>query len=123
MTRRPQRRALATLEAKIARALRDDDPWAAFVRLGEDASLSADLRARVRAADPDGVRMAALLVARLRFERLLRGSPAAEAWFEEDPSAFAAAFRRYHRTVAPTAFFPPEEARLFDAWRAGEPSR
>jgi len=60
--------------------------------------------------------LAALLVARLRFERLLRGSPQAEAWFDADPEAFAAAFKRYHAEVPPAAFFPQAEARLFRQW-------
>ena len=60
--------------------------------------------------------MCALLIARLRFERLLRGCPEAEAWFETDAATFAIAFRRYHADVRPTAFFPPDEAILFRAW-------
>jgi hypothetical protein len=61
--------------------------------------------------------MAAILVVRLRFERLLRGSPVAEEWFERDPESFAEAFRRYHAEVPPRAFFPADEAALFRAWR------
>jgi hypothetical protein len=110
-------RITASFEAKVARALRQPDPAAAFARLADDASLPEDLRGRVRRADPDGVRMAALLVARLRFERLLRGSPEAEAWFDADPAAFAGAFARYHAAVRPTAFFPQGEAKLFARWR------
>jgi hypothetical protein len=55
-------------------------------------------------------------VARLRFERLLRGSPDAERWFDADAAGFAAAFRRYHRDVPAAAFFPPDEARAFGDW-------
>jgi len=77
----------------------------------------AAVRALHPGADADGVRISALLVARLRFERLLRGSPDAEAWFDRDPADFARAFRRYHAAVAPRAFFPVGEAALFAAWR------
>lgn len=91
-------------EARLAAAMRADDPAAA-------------VRALYPGVDADGVRMSALLVARLRFERLLRGSPDAKAWFDRDPADFAAAFRRYHAEVAPTAFFPAGEAALFAAWR------
>ena len=68
--------------------------------------------------DEDGFRMAALLVSKLRFERLIHGDRDAAAWFERDPAGFAAAFRRYHATVAPTAYFPWDESGLWRAWRA-----
>jgi hypothetical protein len=77
----------------------------------------AAVRALYPDADADGVKMTALLVARLRFERLMRGSPEAESWFERDPADFTRAFSRYHAEVPPRAFFPTEEARLFRAWR------
>lgn len=76
-----------------------------------------------RGADEDGERMTALLVARLRFERLLQGSREASAWFERDPAAFSAAFRRYHEGVPPTAFFPPQEAALFLEWKRLDDAR
>ena len=66
--------------------------------------------------DEDGFRIAALLVARLRFERLMNGSREAAAWFEGDPEGFAETFRAYHAHVAPTAFFPAAEGRLFAAY-------
>jgi uncharacterized protein len=72
--------------------------------------------ARAPITRQDGERVAELLVAKLRFERLIRGSREAEAWFEGEPRSFVAAFHAYHRSVAPTAFFPAAEARLFDAW-------
>jgi hypothetical protein len=95
---------LREYETRLAAAMRADDPVAA-------------VRALHPGADADGVQMTALLVARLRFERLLRGSPDAEAWFDRDPADFAGAFRRYHAEVAPSAFFPADEAALFVAWR------
>ncbi len=77
-----------------------------------------DREALVAAAGfPDGVRMAALLVTKLRFERLIRGSRSAEEWFERDGEGFARAFREYQGAVPPTAFFPGEEGRLFERWR------
>jgi hypothetical protein len=66
--------------------------------------------------DRDGLRMSALLVARLRFERLMHGSQRAGEWFERDPRSFAAAFKRYHAAVAPLSMFPPQEARAFEEW-------
>ena len=50
----------------------------------------------------------ALIVARLRFERLLHGSVRARDDFDRDPRAFTATFKRYHRAVPPVT--------TFDAW-------
>lgn len=111
-------RSYAAFEALFARALTAPDPVGALRAASRSRKLSPDVRQRLALADEDGLRMTALLVARLRFERLLRGSPAAGEWFDRDPAGFAAAFRRYHAEVAPSAFFPRAEAELFDAWRA-----
>lgn len=115
--------AHARFEEIVAKALTAPDPAAALARAAKNRRLPAELRRALAAAQPDGVRMAALLVARLRFERLLRGSPEAEAWFDRDPEGFAAAFRRYHAEVPPAAFFPPVEARLFQRWCARDQRR
>jgi hypothetical protein len=104
----------ARFEKLLARALCSEDPVAALERAAHDAELDAVTRLRLKRVSADGLRMAALLIARLRFERLLRGCPEAEVWFERDPAGFTAAFRRYHHIVPPTAFFPAAEARL---WR------
>lgn len=98
---------LADYERKLAAAMRADDPVTAVRAIFPDA-------------DADGVQLAALIVARLRFERLLRGSPEAGAWFERDAAGFARAFRRYHATVAPRAFFPADEAAAFADFCAAE---
>ena len=95
------------------------DPARALLAAAQDRSLPASLRRAFAGACPDGVRMTALLVARLRFERLLRACPEAEAAFAAQPAAFAADFRRYHAEVAPTAFFPAGEAALYRAWVTG----
>lgn len=110
--------AHARFEEVVAKALMAPDPAAALARAARDRRLPAALRRALAGAQGDGVRLAALLVARLRFERLLRGSPDAEAWFEADPESFSATFQSYHHEVPPAAFFPPDEARLFRAWVA-----
>jgi hypothetical protein len=110
---------LARFEALLAAALTAPNPVAALRAAARSAELSPDLRARLAGADPDGVGISALLVVRLRFERLLNGSRAAAEWFEHDPAEFAAAFKRYHTSVPPCAFLPSAEARAFDAWRGG----
>jgi hypothetical protein len=112
------REAHERFEAIVARAMTAADPVASLRRAARDRRLPPGLRKMLLAAGGDGVRIAALLVARLRFERLLRGSPEAEAWFDADAAGFADAFRRYHAEVPPSAFFPPAEALLFAAWRA-----
>lgn len=103
-------------EAAVAGALRAPDPVAALAAVAADAALPEDLRACLAAAPANGVRIAALLIVRLRFERILQGSKIAGEFFERDPRAFAAAFKRYHREVAPTSIHPFEDARRFDAW-------
>lgn len=106
-------------EQVLARALRSDDAGRALKKAARDKRLPAALRKALASVDEDGVRLAALLMARLRFERLLQGSDAASDWFERSPEEFARAFERYHREVAPTAFFPPTEAKLFTTWVRG----
>ena len=102
-----------------------------FEKLHADVVLSADPaaaidalnagdRALFAAMDRDGLRIAALIVARLRFERLIHGSRSAAEWFDRDTRAFTQAFKRYHTSVAPTATFPADEARAFEAWLAAQ---
>lgn len=91
------------------------DALAEAVRAQDPSRLPAAWAARVRER-PEGFTVAAQLVARLRFERLVAGSPSAARAFERDPAAFAARFRVYHRAVAPTAADPLEEAAAYAAW-------
>lgn len=98
--------------------MRSPDPVAELQRAAADPALPPALRRALLAADGDGVRMAALLVCKLRFERLIRASAEAEAQFAADPEAFAALFRRYHETVPPEDFFPPREAERFQKFLA-----
>ncbi len=109
-------RGHAAYERALARAMVAPDPVAALRAAARSRALPRALRAAFAAADEDGVRIAALLVARLRFERLLRGSPDADAWFARDPASFTEVFRRYHHAVPPRDFFPAAEARRFAAW-------
>lgn len=105
-----------TIEQLLAAALVARDPLEALARAARDPRLSSDAARRLAAIDADGFRITALLVARLRFERLLHGHPEAAAWYEADPAGFTASFRRYHAEVPPLAFFPPDEARAFAEW-------
>jgi hypothetical protein len=121
MPRPSSARAHAALERLLARAMVAADPVAVLQRASRRRSLPGELRALLAKVDADGVRLTALLVARLRFERLLRGSPEAEALFEADPQAFAELFRRYHERTPLTAFFPQAEAELFRGFLAEAP--
>lgn len=107
---------LEALQRATADALRAEDPVAAMRRVAEAPGLDDATRTALLAADPDGLRLTALLVAKLRFERVLRGSVEASAWFDAEPEAFSAAFRRYHAEVPPAASFPKAEAVAFLEW-------
>jgi hypothetical protein len=113
-----QNRLAVRFQRALARALVASEPAVAVRRIARDRRHPAALRRALHRADGAGIEMASLLVARLRFERLMRGSPEAEAWFEADGAGFATAFRRYHAEVPMTAFFPAEEARRFRDWRS-----
>ena len=89
---------LAGIQKDLVEALLSDDPAASAAGLG---------------VDPDGLVLGALLVRKLRLERLLRGDPRLREAFELDPEGFAGRFRRYHRAVRPEFFFPAEEAAAF----------
>jgi hypothetical protein len=107
--------SLQPYERALARILSAVDPVAAWQH--ELAGLlSKPVRQALQAMQPEGLRMAGLLVVNQRFTRLMRGSPLAEAWFHLDGPGFAAAFRRYHAQVPMTAFFPAAEAKLFGRW-------
>jgi uncharacterized protein (UPF0276 family) len=101
-----------------------DEPVLSSVRAADlEARYAASLRAEtssaphaaptVESAHEDGLRMTALLVAKLRFERTQRGSALASAWFDRDPSGFARAFRAYHASVPARSLFPAPEADEF----------
>ena len=110
--------AEAVFEGLMAAALRAVDPLAAVRAAARDPRLDAQQRALLSGIDENGLRMSALLVARLRFERLLQGSSRAGAWYEDDAPAFVEAFRRYHAEVPPRGWQPADEGRAFEAWLA-----
>lgn len=93
--------------------MRSADPLTELQQAAANPSLPQALRRALAGADGDGVRLAALLVCKLRFERLIRACAEAEELFVSDPEQFAATFRRYHAAVPPLDFFPPREAQRF----------
>jgi uncharacterized protein len=109
-------------DALLADALRAADPVA--VLRGHAPALPAGpiRQAAERAlADPEGLRVTRLLIAQLRFSRLLNGSPEASTAFEVDPAGFTARFRAYHQAVRPTAYDPAAEAAAFASHVRGSP--
>ncbi len=105
------------LASILAAAMRADDPVAVVTKASRDRSLPSSLRRALAMIDANGLRMSALLVARLRFERLLNGSTAAGEAYDADAESFAREFRAYHREVPARASFPRDEARDWNAWR------
>lgn len=106
----------AQIERVLADALTSADPWSTLQRALASDELTPGVRAQLKAIDEDGLRISALLVAKLRFERVMNGSSRAADWFQRDPEAFTDAFRRYHTTVAPTELMPGLEGRRFERW-------
>lgn len=84
--------------------------------------LSPAERAWLASLDADGLRLTALLVKKLRFERIVLGDERLGASFDADPRRFTRQFERYARTVPPTFAFPGEEAEAFAKWLAGTPA-
>lgn len=103
-------------ELRFAEAWGARDPLPALRAIAIDPEIPREIRrcAARAAADPTGVAITARLIARLRFDRLLQGSPRAAGLFAHDPAAFARIFARYVERVPPTAFLPGDEAALFE---------
>lgn len=112
---------LARFERLVAQALTSADPVAAFAAAAADPKLAEELRSALGKADARGIRITALIVARLRFERLMHGSQEAADWFASDPAGFTRAFKTYERAVPPTAADPWAEAALWESWRERAP--
>lgn len=109
-----ERDALAAFEARVAAALCARDPGVAFEELIREGSPALEIT--LDPAQSDGFRIAALLVARLRFERLMHGSRLAGDGFATDARTFTEEFRRYHIASPPVATTPMEEADQFERW-------
>jgi len=103
---------IVALQRVLADALLADDPVAFVRQLAEAPGADPALRD----IDADGLRLCAMLVTKLRFERLLQGSALAADWFERDGRGFTVAFRTYHREVPPVPADPWQEAAAFAAW-------
>ena len=100
-------------QARLAGLLRRSDTHAAWIEARSRFPELVD-----RTFPEDGFRVASLLVARLRFERMLQGSATLGTEFERDPLEFTRSFKRYHVSTPMIAGSPAEEAAGFEAWRA-----
>lgn len=105
---------LMRLQAVLGGLLRARDPSAALAA----ARAAADADPRLASVDVGGLHIAALLVAKLRFQRLLSASREAADWFERDGRGFTEAFRAYHTSVPAKALDPWGEADAFARWCA-----
>lgn len=114
-----ERQDLVRLQALLGEALMTADPEAVLRRA---ADLPPALRAAVENIDRGGLRIASLLVAQLRFQRLLHGSARAGAWWQRDERDFTDAFKLYHHEVPPTGSDPWTEAEQFELWCEGRES-
>ena len=110
---------LERTEELLAEAFLQRDPLT-WLR-DHESELPEELAAQIAGISDDGARIASILVARLRFERLIQGSRVAGEWYESDARAFTLAFKRYHTEVPPEVLFPKDEARLYEAWLAEQP--
>jgi len=115
-----EREAHLRFERLLADALLSQSPADLIDRATLEPELLETLGLGLAALDPDGLRLTGLLVAKLRFERLLRGSSGVGRWFEADPRGFTQTFRRYHAEVLPTTSEPRAEKRLFEEWLRAE---
>src|SRR4051812_41495515 len=98
-------------------ALLSDDPVAAVRAAADDAGLSPQERDWLRSLSPDGVAMTALVLKKLRFERLPDGDRDTAEQFARAPAAFMALFRAYTAATPPEQYFPDAEARQFRKWK------
>jgi hypothetical protein len=100
----------------LMEALLADDPPATLQRLLAAGDVPAEVRAALGRVDEDGLRLASLLIRKLRFERLTRALPELGTSFIADPASFAAHFADYTAAVPPEGYFPDEEGRLYQRW-------
>ena len=107
---------LLRFEEAVAAAFRNADPTAAFRAIENDVELPASLREAARTPQSRGIEISALLIIRLRFERLIQTSSRASAWYDSQPREFTQTFRDYHRSVPSSTEFGMREARDFDTW-------
>jgi len=111
---------LRAVQELLLECLLADDPVRALAdALPGAADLSAEERAWLAGLDRDGLAVTALIVKKLRFERLTLASREMQDLFDADPARFMQRYREYTAAVPPTGYFPTQEGELFRGWRDG----
>jgi len=100
---------IAALQFHVVVSLQRPDAWEYL----QQAPIPGDF---IRPEDADGIRITALIVQKLRFERLQRADDSIGQKFDDDPEGFLDQFEAYQESVPPTAYFPAEERRLWEAF-------
>jgi hypothetical protein len=108
---------LSEFQRILALALHDAAPRERLRELAQDAALTSDERGLLEAIDDDALKLTSLVVRKLRFERVLRGSPEVREELERDPDRVRGELRAYVREVPPRFGFPDDEARAFEVHR------
>jgi len=101
---------LGELQAALVACCAAEDPAAA---LAEARASHPELAPWLGTVDVEGLRLTALLIRKLRFERIVRGDPNLAARFEADPSGFTAILKEYLAAESPSCVFPEDEAERF----------
>lgn len=109
----------AVQEILLAALLADDPVRALRGALPAAEGLSAEERAWLEGIDTDGLALTALIVKKLRFERLTLANRDMQDLFATDPARFMQLYRAYTAAVPPVGYFPTQEGDLFRGWRDG----
>lgn len=104
---------LESLQNILAQSLYHPDSQKKLVELSVSADLTQEERLLLARVQPRGLRLTHLLLMNLRFERVLKGRPDLESWFESDPKGFVEVFRKYNESAPPTVLFAGQEAKQF----------
>ncbi len=104
---------LESLQNILAQALYHPDSQQNLTELMLSADLTQEERNLLSRAQPRGLKLTHLLLMNLRFERVLRGCPALEDWFESDPKGFVDIFRKYNMSSPPETLFAVQEGKVF----------
>lgn len=122
--RPPEGQASSTQTRSLAEHLAPDRARAVLLELLQAPDPAAALNAHLAGPlaettlgelDREGLRLAALIVKRLRFERVLQGDAACRAEFQADPEGFMARFRAYDDAGPSRTPWPQLEAAAFAA--------
>jgi hypothetical protein len=108
---------LRAVQELLLDCLLADDPVRALREaLPAAVNLSDEERAWLAGIDADGLAITALIVKKLRFERLTLSHGEMQDLFDVDPARFMQLYREYTAAVPPTGYFPTQEGDLFRAW-------